>query len=269
MRMMCLTPLVLAACCAFAPPIPVCAAEITGKGFPLPGTPTTMATATPAIAASPSSSAVASVSAPTASAIRQPDVPFENQPLSFPSTGERRRARSGEARSFQMPSVLPALFAVVVTCGLFCAALYFMRKYLPGHKQMFAHPAMEFLGRTHLDQRRFVSLLRVGKRIVVVGVSPDDMRTLSEITDEGEVTEIMEVARPKTESGLTMFQKLFQRNVVDLEAAQAKAEAKAKAAELEEQMSELRRRVRDIHNDERHADRAPAPVAPRHLDAVG
>ena len=172
---------------------------------------------------------------------------FEAQPLNFPDTQRRKRtADETGKREVSMPSIWPALFSVIVVCGLFCLVLYVLKKYVPGHRQLFNHPAVEVLGRTHLDQKRYVSLVRVGKRIVVVGVSPDEMRSLSEITDEEEITGILEVARPKTEAGLSIFQKLFKRNVLDNEAAEAREMANAKAEQLKEQLQALRSRVADI-----------------------
>ncbi len=185
---------------------------------------------------------------------------FENHPLSFPDTN-RRRGRTDSDRA-AMPSMWSALFAVLVVCGIFCGILYVVKKYLPGHRQLFNHPAMEVLGRTHLDQRRFVSLVRVGKRIIVVGVSPDEMRPLSEITDETEITGILELARPKTEAGLTVFQRLFQKTVQKADAAENRALADEKAAQIEVQMSTLRERVKQIR------DKEPPPGG-RRIDALG
>lgn len=193
---------------------------------------------------------------------------FEAQPLAFPDAPPNRgRNADGAAtrREVKMPSIWPALLSVMGVCGLFCVALFLLKKYVPGHKQLFNHPAIEVLGRTHLDQKRFVSLLRVGKRVVVVGVSPDEMRALSEITDEAEVTEILDQARPKTEAGLSLFQKLFKKNVIDADAAEAREMADLKAEELREQMAALKSRVAKI---------APAPVRARereeqHFDMLG
>ena len=232
------------------------AAEITGKGFPIPTGNSAQATTTAKPTPIPATSSVQqNKPGDTAS--------FDSQPLTFPSN-DRRRAR-GERGEFKMPSIWPALLAVFAVCGLFCLGLYFIKRYLPGHRQLFSNPAMELLGRTHIDQRRFVSLLRVGKRIVVVGVSPDEMRSLTEITDEAEVTELLEVARPKTEAGLTMFQRLFQRNVVEAEAEEAKLLARQKAEEIDAQMQSLRERVKDIRGEETSGNAAPA----RRLDAIG
>lgn len=185
---------------------------------------------------------------PAAEPSRQDD--FENRPVTFPADS-RRQLRQGSARdTAPMPSIWPALFMVALICGGFVFLLVMIKKYLPGHRQLFSHPAMEILGRTHFDQRRYASLLRVGKRIIVIGVSPDEMRTLSEITDDEEITAIMEVARPKSEMGLTIFQKLFKRHVIDTEAAETRALAREKAMELEEQMSSLKERVRAMRVEE-------------------
>ena len=242
-----------------AMPSPAAEAASVGKNFPVhprggqaQTAPASVQTATGAAAAG----AQPIVSTPLTSTQA-----FESQPLSFPDSG-RRRTRAAGDREYSMPSIWPALLAVVVVCGVFCTILYCMKKYLPGHRQMFSHPAMEVLGRTHLDQRRYVSLIRVGKRIVVVGVSPDEMRSLSEITDEEEITEIMEVARPKSDAGLTIFQRLFQRHVVEAEAEETRVTARARADEIEEQMSSLRERVREIREIEQ-------PRATRQLDTVG
>ncbi len=186
---------------------------------------------------------------------------FESQPLSFPSEG-RRIVRDPQPRgaTFSFGSLMSLMGVVAVACALFVGILYVAKKYLPGHKQLFSHPAMEVLGRTHLDQRRYVSLLRVGKRVLVVGVSPDEIHALSEITDEEEITAILEVARPKTEMGLTLFQRLFQRTVIDTAKAETKAIAQAEAENLAEQMSSLRNRVMAIRESEESS---------RHVDALG
>lgn len=194
------------------------------------------------------------------SAAARPDAD-DNQPIAFSNASPRQiRRASGRGEPVSPPSMFAPLFYVFVICAFFVAILYLAKKYLPGHRRLFSHPAMEVLGRTHLDQRRYVSLLRVGKRILVVGVSPDELTSLSEITDEAEITEIMEVARPKTETGLTVFQRLFQRTAVKQEAEIEAEQADHKARELEEQLSSLRRRVKNIREHEE-------PVG--HVDALG
>lgn len=203
--------------------------------------------------------------APTVPAVAaaEPAESFESQPINFPSDPNNRRpARSTQARgsSFSFGSLLSLFGVVVVACGLFIGVLYLVKRFMPGHRQLFSHPAMEVLGRTHLDQKRYISLLRVGKRILVVGVSPDEIHSLSEITEEEEITAILEVARPKTEMGLTLFQRLFQRTVIDNDKAETKARAQVEAEELAERMSSLRSRVMAIREGEKPS---------RQVDALG
>ncbi len=235
---------------AFAPDT-ARAGEITGKGFPVTqsyASPSPVQGALPPVQsynpATGETTPIGVVPPPQYGTATQT---FEAQPINFPDTPRRPRAAAeGGRREAAMPSIWPALFSVLGVCGLFCAALFLVKKYMPGHRQLFNHPAVEVLGRTHLDQKRSISLVRVGKRIIVVGVSADDMRSLSEITDEEEITGILEVARPKTEAGLSLFQKLFRRNVIESEAEEAREMANAKAEELREQMQALRSRVADI-----------------------
>ncbi|MCC8165559.1 MAG: flagellar biosynthetic protein FliO [Planctomycetes bacterium] len=258
---------------------------IAGKGFPVGAAAippkTTVSTTVVRPAAGTTASAGASLSdSPQTSvpaAVPTTVVPtgtaYENQPLAFSSDSRRSSRPDQERRSYSMPSIWPALFAVAVVCGFFCTALWLVKKYVPGHKQLFNHPAIEVLGRTHLDQRRYVSLLRVGKRIVVVGVSPDEIRSLTEITEEAEVTGILEVARPKTEAGLTIFQRLFQKNMVKAEAEENRALADAEAEQLTEQMAKLREQVKRIKKSGTGAaGRRPAAEAAaraKHVDTVG
>lgn len=238
-------------CCAGA------GERATGNGFSRFASAPSPTAAQPPVrtASQPAASTSVSTSGPAGQAA--------GENLVFPASN-RERGPAGERREYRAPSIFPAMLSVAAVCGLFLVALYLIKKYLPGHRQLFSHPAMEVLGRTHLDQRRYVSLLRVGKRIVVVGVSPDEMRPLSEITDEDEITAIMEVARPKTEAGLTVFQRLFQRNVVEAEKEEDRVMAAAKAEQLDEQMSSLRNRVREIGGRDK-----PKDPGTRKLDRIG
>lgn len=248
---------VLLGLCLFVHISSASAAETVGQGFPVRSSAAAAAPLSPAKSVQPTAVPVPvpGVSAP---AVAQ----FETQPLAF-SSGSRRQGRqnSSEGGAPGLPSLFSMLFYIGFICSLFVGALYLVKKYLPGHRQLFSHPAMEVLGRTHLDQKRYASLLRVGKRIIVVGVSQDEMRTLSEITDDEEITMIMDAARPKTEHGLTIFQKLFQRQVVETETATSQALAREQAREVEEQSAGLRARVQAIRDDQRQ----PA----QRLDAIG
>lgn len=175
---------------------------------------------------------------------------FETQPLSF----QRPNAAGKQGQRSSSPITFSFLFSVVFYLALGGLALWgvlrLAKRHLPGQGNWFSHPAMEVLGRTHLDPRRYVALLRVGKRVLVVGVSPDEINPLSEISDESEVTDILDVARPKTDSGLNLFQKLFQRHAIDAVQNDDKALAEAKAEAIRTKLSSLREHVQSRQLEE-------------------
>ncbi|MDR0362385.1 MAG: flagellar biosynthetic protein FliO [Planctomycetota bacterium] len=168
---------------------------------------------------------------------------YEATAFHFPEIGRPNQHQRIRSQPKSLPSILSVLFYVLIISSLFVAVLWFMKRCLPGHKQLFSHPALEVLGRSHLDQRRYVSLLRVGRRIIVVGVSQEGLSSLSEITDEEEITEILEVARPKAEMGLNLFQRLFQRHAANIEAARQEGEVENRAHALREEIAALRTRA--------------------------
>ena len=152
-----------------------------------------------------------------------------------------RDRQRGDPRS--LPSVASLLVYVFAICSVFVAILWLVKRYVPGHRQLFSHPAMEILGRSHLDQKRYIALLRVGRRIIVLGVAPDEIAPLAEIADEAEITEIMEVARPRSESGLNIFQRLFQKHVIEAERAETRAAISERSRALLGDIRSLRGKV--------------------------
>ncbi|GHS90419.1 hypothetical protein FACS1894107_00900 [Planctomycetales bacterium] len=109
---------------------------------------------------------------------------------------------------------LPILLMVAALVALF-AFLTYRKHWQRGGRSLFSSPALEILGRTQLDRQKYFALLRVGKRLLVVGVTPDGFTPLAEINDEQEATELMLEARPQTPAGKNMFLELFKKHVAD------------------------------------------------------
>lgn len=123
--------------------------------------------------------------------------------------------KKGEAKLGQEPRsawgvVLQLLGGILVLSAIGAGCLFLFKKIMPGGNQFFSTPATEVLGRTYLDSKRYIALVRVGHKILVLGVSPEEMNCLSEVTDEAEMADIMRQARPKTESGKSMFKTLLE-----------------------------------------------------------
>ncbi len=71
----------------------------------------------------------------------------------------------------------------------------------------------ERLGRSHLDHRQSVHLVRLGSRILVIGSSADGLRTLAEISDPVEVDYLAGLCRHDSDQQTVVdtFRNLFQR----------------------------------------------------------
>lgn len=145
--------------------------------------------------------------------------------------------------------LIPLLYLLLVGGGLWLS-LYMARRYLPGGNQLFATPAVEVLGRTHLDPRRYLALVRIGRRLILVGVTPDGMAPITEINDEREIAEILEASKPKNPAGVSLFKQLFHKHLSTVEQKEKSAEADNAAEVLGNNISELRQRVRDLREQE-------------------
>ena len=80
---------------------------------------------------------------------------------------------------------------VAMLCGLVALA----RKFLPKSMGMFRSPAMELLGRSYLDPKRCVYLLKIGGRMLVVGSAENGLSCLGEIAEREEVEYLAALAR--------------------------------------------------------------------------
>ena len=86
-----------------------------------------------------------------------------------------------------MVSMLLWLGLIVV---MIYGGVYVFRRYVPSARNMFGGGAMKIIGRTYLGPKTYILLVKVGSRLVMVGVTGNGMSPLAEITDRGEITEI-------------------------------------------------------------------------------
>ncbi len=85
--------------------------------------------------------------------------------------------------------------------GLILALRWLLRRLGAGRGSPGASGEVELLSRTPLSARHSVLLVRVGKRVLVVGAGGDNLRMLTEIEDPEEISQLLVAAR-KTSGGL-------------------------------------------------------------------
>ncbi|MCR4316253.1 MAG: flagellar biosynthetic protein FliO [Planctomycetes bacterium] len=114
----------------------------------------------------------------------------ESLPAFSTPEGPEKPATGSNNQSLLNPA-LEYLWNVLLVGGLFIGfilLLWLFKRYVPGAQQMFASPLVKVIGRNYLGAKQQIFLVRVGtRRILVVGVSGNEVRTLSEITDPEEV----------------------------------------------------------------------------------
>jgi flagellar protein FliO/FliZ len=96
-----------------------------------------------------------------------------------------------------------SLWTTVVSLGAIIGCLglvgYCLKPFLgvPGGLPL---EALELLGRRAIEQKVAIHLIRCGNKVLVVGVSPDGARTLSEITEPAEVQQLVMACHAPRES---------------------------------------------------------------------
>ena len=144
-------------------------------------------------------------------------------PLDFPSTtdnellrGRAPAAASGAnaganpaSRGLEYPRVALALSAVI---ALIFALRWAAKKYFPQPGRTNGSSVVQVLARSPLAPRQQILILRVGRRILVVGDTGSQMNPLSEITDPDEVaTLIGQLGEEKAFLAARPFSSLFSR----------------------------------------------------------
>jgi len=124
-------------------------------------------------------------------------------PLSRPgkeNNGESKADSRVGSTGSQLGMTVVALTAVLL---LIVVLAKILKKHTPLAGKSLPEEALDLLGRKMIDQRNAVQFLRIGDRILVVGVSLEGMRTLAEITDPVEVDRIAGACRtPAGESAM-------------------------------------------------------------------
>jgi len=135
------------------------------------------------------------------SAVPVGEAGFEDRPverrgarMSRPVDGAGSATTGGAAAaSSSWLGRIQGLWPLAVVLALIGALALLARRILPSRWQggPGGRGMVEVLGRQHLSARQSVALLRVGRRIVVIGITPDKLTHLDTITDPDEVAELV------------------------------------------------------------------------------
>jgi len=109
--------------------------------------------------------------------------------------------------SFWRPFLsLLAVLALIVLCA------WLFRRFFPGSQHGRTNSAIEIIARSAISPKQSVCLIRLGRRLLLVGLSPNHMANLSVVDDPEEIALIMgEMEKQMPNSISKTFDRLFHR----------------------------------------------------------
>ena len=113
-------------------------------------------------------------------------------PLGRPSLKSSRNPRIAD-KTKPTGAMTTVFGSLAVVLALFFFVVWISRRASPNGSSQLPSEAVEMLGRTHLGPRKFVHLVRVGGKLLLVSITSNGMETLTEIDDAAEVERIRSI----------------------------------------------------------------------------
>jgi flagellar biosynthetic protein FliO len=118
------------------------------------------------------------------------------QPIPLaPSRTERTSGVTGPAGSSTGRVLAKVGSSLAVVLGLFVLVVWFSRRFGSKRSGHLPTEVIDTLGRVPLNGRQEMHLVRVGKKLLLLSVTPDSAETLTEITDPVEIDRLTSICR--------------------------------------------------------------------------
>lgn len=105
------------------------------------------------------------------------------------SRRQKRSSRFPAKRAAVVPWYRSGLGAMAIVLVVIALVTIGLRRWLPVAKTL-DHGMLRVVARTNVSPKHHAALIQLGRRFVLVGVSPDGMSTLCEVRDGNEVSEL-------------------------------------------------------------------------------
>jgi len=149
-----------------------------------------------------------SAAAPAALPISPPE---QRPPLPLCPPGQSGRTTQNR-RLGGLPSAVTVAGSLAIVLGVFFLVAWGMRRAAPPGSTLLPGEVLEVLGRAPLAGRQQLHLLRCGKKLLLVSLTPAGAETLTEITDPLEVDHLAGLCRQAhPQSATAAFRQVFQQ----------------------------------------------------------
>jgi len=145
----------------------------------------------------------------TRATYEQPELTDSKQKTNLPSSELKLKEKSATSLNLLPPPhantleeadslekkypAMKTLGSLLLVMGIFACVAYWIRRTGGRKNQIITGELWEILGRGQLSPKHGVQLVRLGKRLLLVGHSSNEMRTLAEITDPEEVEYMLSI----------------------------------------------------------------------------
>ncbi|MCH7814685.1 MAG: flagellar biosynthetic protein FliO [Planctomycetes bacterium] len=158
----------------------------------------------------------AGADAESADAQGEHPAPVEGDAVLPPPTAKRQDSRPDGGRSDGVPWYRSGLMSLVVVLGLIGAVAVVVRRLVPSVRNM-SSGAIEIIGRHTLAPKQSIALVRVGRRLLLVGITAEQINRLCEIDDAAEVSDLLgRIPGRERSDGTEDFEHLLDGSAADL-----------------------------------------------------
>lgn len=155
-----------------------------------------------------SSGAIAPASSRPPTLLPAPAAKTPSNPVSL--TPHRQGDSESRGSSVRALGTIAGSLAIVLT--LLFVALWLLRRTVPAAAQPLPLEVVEVLGRAPLSGRQQMHLLRCGRKLLLVSVTPECAKTLTEITDPLEVDRLSGLCQQnRPNSATAAFRRVFEQ----------------------------------------------------------
>lgn len=165
----------------------------------------------PAVAVPAGESSVGKVAAVEKQTISRPDSSLESRKLGE-AAGKRGEKQSGKTKlNVAQPSIWKTIGSLLIVLALIIGGSWLFRRFAGTSEQRFSAAGVEVISRSAISPKQSLCLVKLGPRLLLLGLSPNHMAALHDIDDPEEIAEILgRLEKQKKSSISNTFGRLFR-----------------------------------------------------------
>ena len=144
-------------------------------------------------------------SAPLPAAATAEAAPAQAQQQALRLAPPRARVERADPPPPQSPAraLTTVLSSLALVVGLFLLVVWVTRRAMPKASQSLPSDVIEILGRAQLTPRQPMHLIRLGRKLILVSLTPSGVETITEVTEPAEVDHLLGLCQQNKEGSVS------------------------------------------------------------------